>query len=275
MFLNLFRRDPLLDETTRQWIHEVFAWALRHQGPGVFFRKTDLVLPTPEYFPGRASSVHGMAQLMFESVRRHAGLDHWPCHLLEPGALTAQPYPRHAPGPAYRARKEPAQATDGAVSTALFSYSPELVGNPEALIATFARDFAQHVAASAPEAPPGGRENWPHVTELVSVFMGFGLMLANTAFSVRVNRCGSCQGPAAERSGYLSRADLTYALALFCRLKDIPAGQARRHLKAALRPVFRRALAQIDRHPQDLETLKATAPAVAGAPAAGVLTLPR
>ncbi|AHE97538.1 hypothetical protein THITH_03840 [Thioalkalivibrio paradoxus ARh 1] len=271
----MFRRDPLLDETTRRWIHEVFAWALRHQGPGVFFGDTDLVLPTPEYFPGRASSVHEMAQLMFESVRKHAGLDHWPCQLLEPGALTAQPYPHHPPPPAYRGRRALAPATNGAASTALFSYSPELVGNPEALIATLARDFAQHVAAAAPEPPPGGRENWPHITELVGVFMGFGLMLANTAFSVRVNSCGSCQGPAAERSGYLSRADLTYALGLFCRLKNVPAGQARRHLKSSLRPIFRRALAQIDRHPDDLEKLKATAPALASDPAAGVLTLPR
>ncbi len=259
MIFDLLQREPLLDDTTRDWIHEVFAWALRHQGHPIFFGGTRLVLPTPEFFPGRADSVHGMAQLVFDSVRHHAGLDHWPCRLQEPGALApAASPPRPLAVPTRIPDGSAVPAAEG--SAALFSYAPELVSNPEALIASFAREFAHYLAAAAPERPPAGEDNWGHVTELVGIFMGFGIMFANTAFNVRVNACGSCQGPAAERPGFLSRADLSYALALFCRLKDIPAGQARSHLKSGLRPPFRRALRDIERSPGILVKLRGQVP---------------
>jgi hypothetical protein len=274
MILDLFRRAPLLDDTTRAWIHEVFAWALRHQGREVFFGGTELVLPTPEFFPGRADSVHGMAQLVFDSVRGHAGLGHWPCRLLEPGALAPQPYPAPPLARPVRALQGSAAPVVQDAAPALFSYAPELVRNPEALIANFAREFAHHLAAAAPEPPPAGAENWGHVTELVGVFMGFGIMFANTAFTVRVNSCGSCQGPAAERPGFLSRADISYALALFCRLKDIPAARVRPHLKSALRPFFRRALADIGRSPEVLARLRGDVPALADPALPGAYTKP-
>ncbi len=262
MIFDLFQREPLLDDTTRDWIHEVFAWAMRHQGREIFFGGTRLVLPTPEFFPGRADSVHGMAQLVFDSVRHHAGLDHWPCRLQDPEAWVPQAYPPPALAVPLRAPQGSSMPVAQG-SAALFGYAPELVPNPEALIANFAREFAHYLAAAAPERPPAGEENWGHVTELVGVFMGFGIMLANTSFNVRVNSCGSCQGPAADRPGFLSRADLSYALALFCRLKDTPASQARPHLKSGLRPFFRRALRDIDRNPGVLATVRGDVPPLA------------
>ena len=274
MMFGLFQREPLLDDITRDWIHEVFAWALRHQGREVFFGDTVLVLPTPEHFPGRADNAHAMAQLIFESVRTQAGLGQWPCRLLEPGALAPQARPSRAVTPPVRGARVavgvPAPMTD----PVLFTYAPGLVGNPEALIGYFAQEFGHHVAATAQEPPPAGEENQGHVTELLGVFMGFGIMLANTAFNVRVNSCGACQGPAAERPGYLSRADLSYALALFCRLKEIPPGRVRPHLKSDLRPLFRRALADIDRSPEELARLRGTPPEPAKASLAGSFSRP-
>jgi hypothetical protein len=253
MILGLFQREPLLDDTTADWIHAVFAWALREQGREIFFDGTDLVLPTPEFFPGRADNPHAMAQMIFESVRRHAGLNHWPCRLLAPGEFAPQNDPPQAPPPAERSIGDTGMPAAPGGPPALFRYVPELVGNPEALIASYAQEFGHHLAASASQPAPAGEENWGHVTELLGVFMGFGIMLANTAFNVRVNSCGSCQGPAAERPGFLGRAEIAYALALFCRLKDIPARRAKTHLSSALRPYFRRALQNLE--PNQLDRL--------------------
>jgi hypothetical protein len=262
MILGLFQREPLLDDMTADWIHAVFAWALRDQGREIFFGSTQLVLPTPEFFPGRADSLHGMAQLVFESVRRHAGLSHWPCRLLAPGELAPQSYPPQAPPAPVRVAGDALVPTATGAAPAQFHYVPELVANPEALIANYAQEFAHHLAAAAPEPPPAGQDNWGHVTELLAVFLGFGIMLANTAFNVRVNSCGSCQGPAAERPGFLGRAEMTYALALFCRLKEIPPRRAKAHLARALRPYFRHALQDIDRRPDELARLRGDVPAL-------------
>lgn len=262
MIFGLFQREPLLDATTADWIHAVFAWALREQGGEIFFGGTQLILPTPEFFPGRADSPHAMAQLVFEAVRRHAGLDHWPSQLLAPGQLAPQAYPpQAAPKPLRAVTGAVAPAATGGAS-AQFRYAPELVGNPEALIATYAQEFAHHLAAAATEPPPAAQDNWGHVTELLGVFMGFGIMLANTAFNVRVNSCGSCQGPAAERAGFLGRAEIAYALALFCRLKEIPERRAKAHLNKAIRPYFRQSLQDIDRNPALLSRLRGDAPAL-------------
>jgi hypothetical protein len=274
MIFGLFQREPLLDDTTRDWIHEVFAWALRYQGSEVFYGDTVLVLPTPEHFPGRADSAHAMAQLVFESVRGHAGLGQWPCRLLEPGALAPQTHPYPAVAAPVRGARAGAGVPVPMTGPALFTYPRGLVGNPETLIAYFAQEFGHHLTAAAPEPPPAGEENQGHVAELLGVFMGFGIMFANTAFTVRVNSCGACQGPAAERPGYLSRADLSYALALFCRLKEIPPSRVRPHLKSGLRPFFRRALADIDHSPADLERLRGAASEPARAALSGGISKP-
>jgi hypothetical protein len=262
MMFSLFQREPLLDDITADWIHSVFAWALREQGREIFFGGTELVLPTPEFFPGRADSLHAMAQLVFASVRRHARLGNWPCRLLAPGELAPQSYPPQAPAAPERAMGDPVLASAAGGAPALFRYVPELVGNPEALIASYAQEFAHHLATAASEPPPAGEENWGHVTELLGVFMGFGIMLANTAFNVRVNSCGSCQGPAAERQGFLGRAEIAYALALFCKLKEIPARHAKAHLSKALRPYFRHALQDLDRNRDLLARLRGDVPAL-------------
>lgn len=274
MILGLFQREPLLDDTTADWIHAVFAWALREQGREIFFGGTDLVLPTPAFFPGRADNPHAMAEMVFEAVRLHAGLHRWPCRLLAEGEFAPQSYPPQAPPTPKRARGDAGVTTAPGGAPALFRSTPELVGNPEALIASYAMEFAHHLAASASEPAPAGEENWGHVTELLGVFMGFGIMLANTAFNVRVNSCGSCQGPVTERPGFLGRAEIAYALALFCRLKEIPSRHAKTHLNSALRPYFRRALQDLDRNTDRLSRLKGDVPALADPSLSGGYTKP-
>lgn len=273
MIFGLFQREPLLDATTSDWIHAVFAWALREQGRDVFFGGTQLVLPTPAFFPGRADSVHAMAQLVFESVRHHAGLSHWPCQLLAPGQFAPQAYPPQAPLKPVRVIPGTERSANGGAPVP-FRYVPELVGNPEALIANYAQEFAHHLAASASESPPAGEDNWGHVTELVGVFMGFGIMLANTAFNVRVNSCGSCQGPATERPGFLGRAEIAYALALFCKLKDIPARHAKTHLSKALKPYFSHAMRDLERNPELLARLRGDVPALPNPSLSGSFSKP-
>ena len=50
-------------------------------------------------------------------------------------------------------------------------YDPNMVGNPEGLIASFAHTLAHYLGQSAKEVPPGGVENWPQITEVLAVFL--------------------------------------------------------------------------------------------------------
>ena len=245
---------PLLDEATRQWLFDLYAWALRHFDAEVFYTHTPLVAPNGQFFPGRADSPEAMATLILGHVQRHAALGHWPCRAVDYRQCGTQTAARllidgalRQPGAA------PAQGITEA-QTLLLQYDPAMLNNPEAMIASYAHALAHYLASLAPEPPPGGEQNWPHATEVLAVFLGFGVIMANTTGNVRIPRCGSCAPPPVDRQTWLSQYDISYALAIFCVLKGIPARQASARLKPALRGWFKRACKEIQ-HAHQLAAL--------------------
>jgi hypothetical protein len=136
-------------------------------------------------------------------------------------------------------------------------YDPRLLNNPEAMIAGFAQLLAHHLGLRAGVEPPGGMQNWPHVTEVIGVFLGFGLLFANTAYHAPRRSCGSsCGTPTAEREAYLSQYDISYALALFCELKDIPNSAVLPQLKRSLRGFFKQCRRDIAGRSEALQRLR-------------------
>jgi hypothetical protein len=254
--LGFFRRQNLVDQADAQWLFETFAWSLRHFNRDVFFDETVLVVPDNTHFPGRAESVSAMAELIFGHVSRYAGMQHWPLRLQHAETCDLSPPPRlEIPG-ALRGSRGVAAPSAGKGGAIALGYDARLVANPEALIASFAHALAHYLGQSAGEPPPGGATYWPQATEVLAVFMGFGLMFANSAFQVPVRSCGSCGGPPPQRRSYLTQYDSTYALAIFGVLKDIPDKAVTRHLKKSLRPFFRQCTREIRDKGDLLDRLK-------------------
>lgn len=242
--LGLFsRRREVLDEVSVEWQFDLYAWAMRQFGGELLMRHTQLVTPTNQYFPGRVDSVPAMARLVFEQVREYALMRHWPCRLLPQSEYDPVPQPWVAITGAPRIPQAARPPLDA--EPLLVTYDPSQVGNPQALIASFAHTLAHYLASMATEPPPGGEENWPHACEILAGFLGFGLMLANSASTFRRAGCGGCAGQAAGRDSYLSQFDLTYALALFATLKTLPGKRVLPHLKRPLRPYYRAAVRDI------------------------------
>ena len=252
MFSTLLKRKPPLDQESIQWIVEVFGWALRNLDSDTFYRDTILVIPTNEHFPGRATSVHDMAGLMFSRTLDYAGMSHWPAYLVQPGS----PIPDHPPEISLPTNLR-GEATDCVPATnpnhsIPIGYDPKLVNNPEAMIAGFAQVLAHYLGSAVQSEPPGGIRNWPQTTEVLGVFLGFGVLFANTAFNHRPSGCGSCGGPPAERQVFLSQFDITYALALFSVLKQLPTRKVTPHLKRSLRGYFKQCRRDAERHVEAL-----------------------
>jgi hypothetical protein len=259
MLSRLFHREPPLDEASIQWLFDVFGWALRYLDARTFFEETILVTPTNEHFPGRADSPTAMAQLILARTAGYAGMAHWPMRLVGPGeAPPPAVVPRvEIPGGLRRMQTAQEQLPAPAEAARLsVGYDPALVGNPEALIAGFAQVLAHYLGSAVQQPVPGGLQNWPQTTEVLGVFLGFGLMFANTAFEFRPRSCGSCGGPPATREAFLSQYDITYALAIFCTLKGIRGRAATSHLKQSLRPHFRRCMGDLARREPALATLR-------------------
>ena len=241
MLLGFLDRGPLLDETYAGWMFDVYAWALENFDPVMFRDETLLVTPSNQHFPGRANSPEEMAALIFDRVVAYAGMQHWPLQLLPPDSCVLEPATevRVVAG----ARGSRAVAAEPSPISLTLSYDPDYLNNPEAMIAVFAHTLSHYLGTSASGPPPGGAENWPHVTELLAVFLGFGLMFANTALVLP--RGGCCGGPVVRRQAYVSQHDITYALAIFSALKGVPQKDVLAHLKKPLHGHFKQALREV------------------------------
>lgn len=253
MLLGFLERGPLLDEAYAGWMFGVYDWALRNFDPVMFRDETLLVTPSNAHFPGRANSHEQMANLIFERVVAYAGMAHWPLKLLPPDSCVLDQAPRAIVQGGARGSR--ALAPKPSAASLTLSYEPSSVNNPEAMIAVFAHTLAHYLGTSATEPPPGGAENWPHVTEILAVFLGFGLMFANTALVLP--RGGCCGGPVVRRQAYVSQHDITYALAIFAALKGLPGNAVLKHLKKPLRGHFKRALREVNgRYAGQLQALQ-------------------
>lgn len=262
--LGLFKSRPLLDEETAHWMFDVYGWALHNFDAGVFYDETILVTPSNTHFPGRENSAQGMAELIFEKVKEYAGLGHWPCRLVNEEALTTIEPPRVVIEGALRGSKGIVPTSVDESNKLLITYHPFQLNDPEVLIASYAHMLAHYLGTMAQEPPPGDETLWPAVTEVLAVFLGFGVIMANSANTARIRSCGSCCGPAVERTNYLSQDDTTYALAIFCALKKIPAKAVTPYLKKTLHPYFKKAMKEIENQKTRLEliTPQAALPAI-------------
>lgn len=256
MFLDLFKSRPVLDEESVQWLFNLYEWALKNFDAKIFFEYTPLVLPSNQYFPGEANSKDGMAQLIFDQVREYAALRHWPCRISTDQSCTMQTPQLKISGSLRMINgKEPEFVLEE--DRLFIYYDPRQVGNPEAIIAAFAHSLAHHLSTMGNEFPQNMQENWPQITEVLAVFMGFGVMFANSAFVYRNVTCGSCQPTTVNRSAYLSQYDITYALAIFCVLKEIKVSVAARNIKKSLRPFFKKAYKDVTQRDNELKKLQA------------------
>ena len=259
MTFGLFNKQPVIDPSSSEWIFEAYGWALQNFDADLFYSDTVLVRPTNEFFPGTVNSVHGMAESIFERVKAYAGISHWPtlvqdqsvCRLTESQQVLIQ-----------GALRGPGGITDDSVEDSqrlVIPYNPQQINNPEGMIATYAHILSHHMGQMVKSRPPGGNDYWPHATELLAVFLGFGFMFANSAYNFR-GGCGSCYNPYAQRDAYLSEMEATYALALFCVLKGIPNSEVTPWLKSHLRGIYRKSIKEITDKMPEVDRLKEIPP---------------
>ncbi len=259
--LGFFKREPLLDEESVEWLFEAFGWSLRSFGSASFYQNTILVTPTPRHFPGSGTSIEAMADLMMNRVKGYAGLSYWPTQAVDHHQFQGDPNDLpsvHQMLSALAGEGDSRQLVGTSQGKLILFYEPRQVGSPEVMIANFSHALMVHLAALAELAPPCEPELLPHLTEVMAVTHGFGLMFANTATPYRGGGCGSCRSPAMERVGNLSEREVAYVLAIFCVLKEeVQETEVTRHLKKTLKGFFKKALVDVSNREAMLADLKA------------------
>lgn len=251
----LFGKRNLLDDELAGWQFDVFAWLLRHTGGFAAFGQRRGVFPTSACFPHSAEHGHALAEAMFDQVRAHAGMADWPC-VVQPQEHDPDPLV----GPALLvqgAPQSPAGTYRGTEDGALITYHPRQLGDPMALVATFAHELAHYRTERFPEPPPGGWDVWEPATDLAAVFLGFGIFLANAHFRFSQHSDGQTMGWQSQRQGYLSEPEILHMQAIFSNLLELPAAGTLPHLKPALRGMFKRLYREVAAATGELEKLRA------------------
>lgn len=214
-------------------------------------------MPTDAFFPDKIEDQGQVAEVLFERVRKHAGMEDWPCELVaqeadidghvHPGQLI--PSPPSGPAGTY--------SVSGPDRAVTITYNPSLLGRPEAMIATFAHELAHYLAHSVDVLPPGGEDFEEHATDLLAVVLGFGVFLANSAFTFEQYTDNESMGWSAQQQGYLSETQLTYALAVFVELKMIDPNTVEPYLDRNLRKFYRKCHKELGRRGEEIEKLRA------------------
>jgi hypothetical protein len=220
------RPKPFLDDARRDWQFDCYAWLLRNGGGYPKFDGTALVLPVAAYFPDNRMRGNAAATALFRRVREQAGMADWPCSV-EP--ITSAPR-AHAPAGIPVIRYEPAEL------------------EPLSLVPTFSRALAGFFVETFAEPPPGGAALVEPAIDLATVFMGFGVFLANSAV---------------ENAQYdLNEGELVHALAIFCLLQKMDPESVEGHLNAHLRKYLRLAARDLAQHQPRFQKLRSVFPVV-------------
>ncbi|MBW9275268.1 MAG: hypothetical protein K1563_16425 [Candidatus Thiodiazotropha sp. (ex. Lucinisca nassula)] len=242
---NPFRSTQLLTEEDSYFQFECFKWLLTHFGGDDFYKGIELVLPTEEYFPAVVDSSESAAQTTFNQVKMFAGLEKWPVKLEE-----QEEDPNIHIGDTLIVQNvdpNPLGTFSSNVNDEIkITYNPKIVSDPQQMVATFAHELSHYLTGTAHEPPPGGWENWEFATDIGATFLGFGIFMANSAFSFRQYSSGGISGWQTSGSGYLSEAEHSYSLAVFLRLKEIPPEKAIPYCDRSINAYVKQALKEID-----------------------------
>jgi len=249
----LFRTPMVVSKSTAENILACFDWFQTHFDRERFNNDTALVLPNGDYFPDKTGNEYDMTQALFKRITEYSGLATWPFHLVPPAQYVAATPPIYQLNTKVR-NNSPVQMVETQFENddnrppLIVSYVPEMMKQPMALVASMSKAVAQHCLFQSQQTPPTGLESFNETAELMSIFMGFGVHVVNSAYNFR-GGCAKCYDPRANRNASLPENEAVFALALFCHLKQIPNKAVTPSLKSYLRPMLKQARKQINALP--------------------------
>jgi hypothetical protein len=248
-----FKHKNIVNAEDEAWHLDDWRWMLERWGGLADLKKSPFVTPTSEFFP--ASGVKGEEKVAFafDRVKTHAKMQGWSCRLV------AQP--RRADRlstfvPLTREKSGAAGTFSWNESEAVITYDPALADDPLALVATLIHELA-HYRLAGQGLPPGGKEMEEFATDLATVYLGFGVFGANTAFRMQQHGDYLSQGWKRSGLGYLRREDWLFGLAVFFALREEPVELARKFLPSEMFASLRKAARYLETRPDAIAELRA------------------
>jgi hypothetical protein len=213
----LFKSKCPVTDDQRDWLEESMRWLSENFRVGTF-RSSPTVVPSDEFFLVRYNGTKESAAAILDIV---AGLMDVPAETLtletysehDDAFLESLPYmSRHTKGTAGHFKLA---QRDGRYVIGL---EQGQLRNPLSLVATLAHELGHVILLGGQFMKPSDHDH-EFMTDLLTVYFGFGIFTANSAFQFRQWQSAGFMGWSASRTGYLSESMFGYALALYASMR--------------------------------------------------------
>lgn len=224
------RRDLCpIDVDTQQWIDARASWIL-HQFGWERIHNCPAIVPTTEFFPDPFRESEAGAQVMLEQLCTYLGLDSSSIQLgffyegeRVDGGPTAAGLFQQNEGPQFRVWIE---------------YS--VLSNPVGLAATMVHELC-HVHLLGHGRLTSDEDDHEPLTDLLAIFLGLGVILANSVLRDTTERMGPFETWRIRRQGYLTMPMCGYALAMFAQIRGEQSPKWTNFLRPDVRDAFQKS----------------------------------
>jgi hypothetical protein len=218
----------------KAWIEDRLRWLTLEFGLERL-RKVRVILPTPEFFPDPYDGSRKAGRRMFKRVCDFMGLNQ--------GGLVLDFYEGEKPllPDDGEIRHGAAGLYEGGDWEKTIWIEASRLSDPLGLVATLAHELGHAILLGQQRLSENTPDHEP-LTDLLTVFLGFGVFTANSRVRSTAWRDGTLEGWRIERLGYLGQEAVGYALSLFARARGEQRPAWASHLCTDVRSYFKKGL---------------------------------
>jgi hypothetical protein len=214
--MNWFTPKCPINAEDKEWVEESFQWLIDEFGEETW-RNMKVILPTDEFFPDKFSGDYFSLKMILQRICGYMSVDYFKVELeLFADENGKVPHPL--------AQSE----TIGKGVCGLYRYyynrhhisiEEKLLVNPTNLIATIAHELG-HARLIGENRLSDDYPDHELLTDLTTIFFGFGVFTANSLFIFEQWTNTQFQGWRTSRQGYINEEMAGYSLALFAYLRN-------------------------------------------------------
>jgi hypothetical protein len=249
-----------VSEEERQWVDEGFRRLEKLLGRRRML-EAQVILPTPEYFPDPYDKSPESAEMLFQRVCGYMGVDRRriDMRLFSDGTdrlRSILPYSRgKGGGCAGFYRHDPNAAADHEGKSRMLVALRAELEDPLLLVGTMAHELGHVILLGGELISPETPDHEP-LTDLLTVFLGFGVFNANSAGRFKQFQNETHYGWSMQRLGYLDEEVFGYALARFATQRGEEKAAWTKHLSTNVRAYYKRSLSWLAKNKFHVTTAK-------------------
>jgi len=243
LFGNLIPAKCPISDTDREWVEDSFLWFAKEFGVDVI-RKHATITPTPNFFPDEYTASYEEIEKLVHRICKWMNIDPLVVDLrffVDDKQPIQMPMGTLGTGTQTHKGAAGLYAAQDGDKEFILALEASIINDPVALVATIAHELSHaHLIGSG--RVTAEEEDQEPLTDLLAIYWGMGIFIANAAFRFKQWENGQLYGWKASRHGYLPEPMLGYVLALYALTRGESNPPWERYLEYSVKVFLRKSL---------------------------------